>query len=204
MEALVHTQTFKNSQFISPGIVGSVGDALLTERLKQSTPNQPSRYSGVFGPNSSRIGSNVQDGYSYSHSTGGGGATTMDSRWVRNSFKTQYGWKFQDRREPDKTLEPIMGSTGSYNWLNRIANVYQAKVTGEMFLPLPGKYGPGNDVTRGSQVPRIVAVDKPTFINLEDDSFYDRRANTAIGNAPGTKRAVVCTKPNGQRTYRAL
>ncbi|MBF9645471.1 hypothetical protein IAI43_12105, partial [Streptococcus pseudopneumoniae] len=57
---------------------------------------------------------------------------------ANRGFKTQHGLVYQDLRAPDTTLEPIMGSTGRYPWYNKIATIYEAKRTGDLFLPLPG------------------------------------------------------------------
>lgn len=168
MQAIIDDRYFKNTQIISPGNVGSVGDVLASVRLKQSTPDMALRYDGMFsGKRESAYGSNVQDGDSKSYTSGGGAPRLLDSRWTRNTFKTNHGWRFQDIRVPDKNLEPVMGSTGQADWYNRVANIYQARVTGDAFLPLPGEYGP-TSMVRGSQIPRIIAVDKPTLPDLSD------------------------------------
>lgn len=163
MQAIVDTKYFKNTYVISPGKVGSVGDVLGSVRLKQSAPDMAMRYEkSTYGKNESRLGSNVQDGFSQSYTSGGGPSRTLDSRWTRRSFKTNHGWVHQDLRAPDKLLGERMGSTGRYDWYNRVANIYEAKRTGDMFLPLPGPYGP-KSMTRGSQAPRIIALDQPTL-----------------------------------------
>jgi hypothetical protein len=66
---------------IRPGVVGSVGDCLLTERLKSTFPGDFLWERSTFGQNESRHGSNVQDGYSYSYNSGGGPNRTKDSNW---------------------------------------------------------------------------------------------------------------------------
>ena len=162
MQAIVDPVYFKRTVTISPGVVGSVGDALGGVRLKQSTPDMPMRYEAAFsGANAPITGSNVQDGFSYSYSSGGGPAKTLEKTWANRGFRTNHGWTYQDLRAPDTTLEPVMGSLGRYNWYNKIATVYEAKRTGDLFLPLPGAYGP-KDITRGSQVPRVVESINPT------------------------------------------
>lgn len=101
-------------------------------------------------------GSNVQDGQYLSYDDGGGGNSIIDSNWGgRRDFKINHGWYFQNMRGEDRRVEPILGSTPQYDWHNKIAQVYNARVTGNLFLPLPGEYvlNPG-DVPRGGQVPR--------------------------------------------------
>ena len=46
---------------IQPGQVGSVGDVLITPRLKHSSPDLPIRWVGwAYGANAPYLGSNVQ------------------------------------------------------------------------------------------------------------------------------------------------
>jgi hypothetical protein len=141
---------------IRPGPVGSVGDVNMQVRFKHSTPNMPLR----FDPNNAHgaepfHGSNVSDGFHTSFYDDGGPAHTIDSNWGgRRDFKTSHGWIYQDVRCPDKRVEPIVGSTPQYSWHNKIATTYNARRTGELFLPLPGEYrlAPGEIPRGGSQV----------------------------------------------------
>jgi hypothetical protein len=149
----------QNHQIASPGVVGSVGDVNLTPRLKHSAPEMPIRWDPYFaGYNEIFLGSNVQNGDSESYCSGGKYARTIDSNWGgRRSFNTSRGWVYQDMRAPDKEHEPMTGSTPQYSWNNRIATTYEAKVTGDRFLPLPGTYiRHPSQVARGGMVPRIV------------------------------------------------
>lgn len=192
MQDIIGTRRFKNSEIITPGIVGTVGDTIGSIRLKQSAPDMAMRYDSQFsGPQEVRLGSNVQDGFSYSYASGGGPARTLDSKLERKSFKTVHGWIHQDLRAPDKLLGERLGSTGRYDWYNRVANIYQAKVTGDMFLPLPGVFAP-TSMTRGSQVPRIVAKDYPRAGPPHPSLWGD----------PGEVIGSVCVDPNGKRTFR--
>lgn len=195
MQAIVDTKYYKSTRIISPGVVGSVGDVLGSVRLRQSTPGMATRYDKAFyGKNEVRVGSNVQDGYSYSYNSGGGPSRTLDSNLERSSFKTTHGWIHQDLRAPDKSLGERMGSTGRYDWYNRVANVYEAKRTGDMFLPLPGPYGP-QSMTRGSQIPRIVAQDVPTAQQLQSSS------SSELQNKEKKIIGYRCTDENGQETF---
>lgn len=196
MQAIVDTKYYKSTRIISPGVVGTVGDVLGSVRLRQSTPGMASRYDKAFyGKNEIRVGSNVQDGYSYSYSSGGGPSRTLDSNLERTSFKTTHGWIHQDLRAPDKLLGEQMGSLGRFDWYNRVANIYEAKRTGDMFLPLPGEFSP-TSMTRGSQIPRIVAQDVPSAQQLESSS------SSKIQNKPKQIIGYKCTDEEGNVTFK--
>src|SRR5688572_14179917 len=106
MEAIVHPRYFKNTEIVQPGLVGSVGDALLSVKLKHSAPDLPLRFDPVFsGEEESRVGSYVQDGMD-----GGGQPRVHDSNWQSGrSFKVANGWYYQDLRVPDRRFEPQTG-----------------------------------------------------------------------------------------------
>jgi hypothetical protein len=200
MQAIVDEKYFKNTMILSPGLVGSVGDVLGSVRLKQSAPEMKLRYDQIFsGKNEPRSGSNVQDGYSYSYASGGGPARTLDSNWVNKKFKTNHGYIYQDMRAPDKTLTPVMGSTGRYDWYNRVANTYQAKITGDLFLPLPGGYKPSG-VPRGGQVPRVIAIDEPVAPPLTNEKWDKTKQVTE----QTMMSVVVCTDNQGKQTYKVV
>ena len=89
MISLDHERKFKNSWLISPGVVGSVGDVLPVNRIRQSMPEMPVTWDQEFaGDSESYLGANVQDGNSRSFFTGGRNATTYDSNWSNKKFKT--------------------------------------------------------------------------------------------------------------------
>lgn len=142
---------------IRPGVVGSVGDVLGTIKLKHSTPQLPIRVERLPITD----GSNVQNGDILSYTSRGGPARVYDSNWQSGrAFKTNHGWYYQDLRTEDRRFEPFMGSTPQYNWRNRVANVYDAFVTGDNFLPLPGGYRPSpNEIERGQIVPVVDAIE---------------------------------------------
>lgn len=211
MQAIVDPVYYKRTVTISPGVVGSVGDVISGVRLKQSNPDMPMRYEKEFSGREAAItGSNVQDGFSYSYSSGGGPPRTLEfslaSRGYPNrGFKTVHGWRYQDLRAPDTTLEPVMGSTGRYDWYNKIATVYEAKRTGDLFLPLPGPYGPTN-MTRGSQVPRITDVISPTdlYTNIGDTRNPPSDAKQILSSAVKKIIGYNCTDAQGKVTYKTL
>ncbi len=192
MQAIVDPVYYKNTQIISPGVVGSVGDVIGGVRLKQSTPDMAMRYDKTF--ESPITGSNVQDGYSYSYSSGGGPARTFEKTMSNRGFRTVHGWKFQDLRAPDTSMQPVTGSTGRYPWYNKIATVYEAKRTGDLFLPLPNGYTPSG-VPRGSQVPRVTDIMEPSdayLTNLGDQREQPKQL------LPNVSQPIVQT-PNATR-----
>lgn len=70
------------------------------------------------------------------------------------SDATNFFRHYQDLRAPDKLTQPLMGSTPDYSWHNKLATNYEAKRTGDKFLPLPGGYQPSpGELTRGGMYP---------------------------------------------------
>lgn len=158
------------NSFISPGAVGSVGDCLIQSRLKQNTPDSPMRWQyGTVGKDSILKGTNLQDGMKLNIATMGGPAKTIDSNWGgRREFKTRVGWIYQDLRQVDKSVIPIMGNTPNYSWNNKIATTYKATISGDKFLPMPGGYSaaPGT-MLRGGNYP--TATNEEEFSNPPTD-----------------------------------
>lgn len=154
MEPIVSKRYYKNWEEIRPGPVGPVGDVLMAVKLKHSAPDLPIRMDKTFsGKNEKRLGANITDG-----DYGDPSARVLDSDLVNNtSFKCANGWRYQDLRVPDRRYETQTGETPRYSWYNKIATAYEARRTGEMFLPLPGEYRLADgDVPRGGQTPRII------------------------------------------------
>lgn len=176
---------------ISPGAVASVGDCLLTVKLKSTFPGEY-RFENN-GKMESRFGSNVSDGQKVGYTSAGGPARTFDTNWGGNrDSKTSVGWVTQDLRAVDRSFEEILGSTPHYSWRNRIANVHQQSRTGDLF-----KYRSGGLInaptgpSRGNN-PRIVASTggevNPMYDNVAtggynqyttdgkvDSGYYDRQ-----------------------------
>lgn len=163
---------------IQPGGVGSVGDVNVTPRLKHSSPDMPIRWANwAYGQNAPYLGSNA-----HTFETGNGQAGTVDMNWGgKRGFRTNIGWKVQDLTQADTLVEPFVSSLGDYSWRNRVATTYEAKRSGENFLPVPGEYilAPG-EISRGGNQVRITDIvpgDYPTVhqpVNLA----------TAIGRQP--------------------
>lgn len=160
------------SDFVmSPGVVGSVGDVVVTPFLKTSNPDLPRRVDKTFaGDRAVPLGSNVQDGGDPSYSTDGYCARTYDSSWGGNrSFKFQTGWLIQDVRTPDKMVEPFVSQLGDYSWRNKIAKVTDSFKTGSYFANLPGELS-SRGIPRGGQMPRT--TDFAADMNLYSDNSF--------------------------------
>lgn len=146
---------------IRPGAVGSVGGVNMQPRFKHSAPDLPIRWDPYFsGKREVPLGSNVSDGQTTGYSSGGGPARTIDSNWGgRRNFRTSHGWYYQDMRTPDKLVTSFLAATPDYSWHNKLAKNYEAKRTGNKFLPLPGGYQPSpGEVPRGGSEPRITDI----------------------------------------------
>ena len=189
-----------NHEFIRPGVVGSVGDVLGQIRVRQSEPNMPFAWDPIFsGADEPFRGSNVQNGTVGSWTSGGRGARTFDSNWSTNrSFKTAVGWVHQDISAPDKLVTPVFQAQPSYSWVNKVATVKKALVSGQNFLPLPGGYQPApGSLPRGGQVPRITDQAVPEFeppTTREGGSFLDAPP-TAESFLPGPHAAAPRPSP---------
>ena len=178
---------------IRPGPVGSVGDTLGQVRLKHSFPNQGIRLDEqTKGNKQNRLGSNVSDGNHKSFSSGGRGDPYVSSSpWTGyRGAEVSHGLIFQDLRAPDKLHQPRVGALPQYSWDNRIATVYNAKRTGNLFLPLPGPYilAPG-EVPRGGQTPVLTDVQGLTFgtpITIESEIQPPNPTNPYYQNAQQT------------------
>ena len=146
------------NNYIAPGVVGSVGDALISVRLKHDEPDAPIRWKGgTVGIDAPLHGTQIADGQKMNKISQGGPPILFDSNWESGrNFKTAVGWIYQDVREIDKTVVPIMGETPDYSWNNKIATTNRAFVSGDKFTPLPGGYAPQpNTNLRGGAFPII-------------------------------------------------
>jgi hypothetical protein len=184
--------------FIQPGNVGSVGDVNVTPRLRNSSPDMPVRFDPEFYWGQ-RLGMNVQNGTSLNF-WGNQFPQKLDSNWdLRPGFRTSHGWIHQDLRAPDKIHEPKVGQLPQFSWDNKIATTYNAMRTGNMFLPLPGRYGlPLSETPRGQVIPRIVDTEQGDglYSPLGDQSgqrFPEGRETvpTVVKNAPKKDSSAV-------------
>lgn len=178
MTTLAKPKRLNQIEYARPGMVGSVGDANVTGQLAVSTPGMPVRFDPQF----------------YNRPDNGSLLTpqpyVLDSAWnMGRSENTDYGIIQQDLRAPDKLHEPIVGSIPQYQWRNKIATVYQAKRTGDRFLPLPGPYQVSQgEMVRGGQVVRTTDIEGlyKAVERQQDANFIglDRRnENLLIRNA---------------------
>jgi hypothetical protein len=168
-------------QSIRPGPVGSVGDTLGQIRFKHSFPDQGIRLDPQYKNNKqNRLGSNVSDGNHRSFTSGGrGDPTVWDEPWNANrAQKVSHGLIFQDVRASDKLHEPYLGALPQLSWQNKIATVYNAKRTGNLFLPLPGPYrlSPG-EVPRGGQIPISTTTQGTTNVSGSGQETFDLQTN---------------------------
>ena len=158
-----------NKSSIRPGPVGSVGDVLTSVRIKQSLPDMAIAYDKKFNPqNSTKRGSNVQDGQYFSYSNDGSGAQVKKQKLSRNSsFKTTTGWYHQDIIAPDRYVEPKQLPLGNSGYNTQVAQILSKQ--GTAFQELPGGYAPPpNTLLRGNNYPRVVngLVDSSSTSNL--------------------------------------
>lgn len=196
MEPIVTNKSYHRwaDSVMSPGVVGSVGDVLVTPFLKTSTIQLPRRVDPTFAAeNAVHCGANISDGDVPAWSSGGKTATTFDSNWNGNrSFRDVKGWVIQDLRTPDKMVEPFVSSLGDYSWRNKVAKVNEAFRTGYNFLPVPGEYS-SNGIPRGGQVPRMTDF-------TEDDSLYKENSFMPTPMA-APKLPTLAKKPVETKTF---
>ncbi len=191
MSTITRVQKPFHSEFLSPGSVGSVGDALQQVKLKHSFPDADLRFA-LTDAEMSAGGSNVQNG-STANYEGNGIYRCLDSNWGGNrDMKTAIGWEHQDLRAPDKRYEPAVApSFSSYD--NLKYHIYESKRTGDKFLPLPGGYEPppGNQsrgaapvitaLAGGDFTPQPSVITKPVL----DQNPTDARRAPGVGRQAG-------------------
>ena len=148
MTTLSRPRRLNQIETARPGSIGSVGDTLVCSHLATSYPDAPIRFSENYYRNDLGSGVTLQP-YVY------------DSSWnMGRGENTAYGMMQQDLRAPDRLHEPTLGSVPQYQFRNKIATVYQAKRTGNKFLPLPGPYVPAlGEMVRGGQVVRTTDIE---------------------------------------------
>lgn len=149
-----------NNHRISPGVVGSVGDANVNVTFKSTFPGDYREAPYTAGNTEMRLGSNVQDGDRPSFDTGSMQARTIGGFFGgdRDSLTTQRGWVFQNIKLEDMVEEPVMGALPRYKWRNQVATINNAATTGNKFAVLPNGYQPGpGAIPRGGQKPGVVS-----------------------------------------------
>lgn len=148
MTTLAKPKRLNQVESFRPGIVGSVGDANIFPQLAVSTPGLPIRWDNKFIDRLDNGSLVTGQPYVY------------DSSWnMGRSETTAYGLMQQDLRAPDKLHEPTLQGIPKLQWRNKIATVYEAKRTGDKFLPLPGPYQISQgEISRGGQILRVTDI----------------------------------------------
>jgi hypothetical protein len=183
---------------IRPGQVGAVGDVIGNIRLKHSAPELPIRWEYDLGE-FFRFGAHVEDGFHPYHKDYLG-ILPVGMLMNRNDFQTNYGWKYQDLRAPDKTYQPEMSQTFS-NFDNLRATVINSTRTGIQFRKLPNGYAPKEgDVSRGGQVPRITDLAAGDFTLDQTSVVTARQPNQIPVDTDGRPR-VYQTFRHGKGSF---
>lgn len=168
MEVLRAPLNVWNKDSIRPGAVGSVGETNMNVRFAQSSIDLPARYSTIFNATQEKyLGANVSDGVHAGFTSGGGVAKTIRKAFgYRPGFKTAVGWRHQDIQPVDRSRTSIMGDGGQYSWQSKVAQIHNARKTGNLFTPLPGGYGQKKgEIDRGGNAPRVVKYSAPNKIS---------------------------------------
>lgn len=149
MTTLAKPKSVNNMESARPGMVGSVGDALIWGQLAKSTPDSPINWDPTFYGRTLNGSLTTPQPYVY------------DSAWnMGRHEQTAYGIMQQDIRAPDRLHEPTLAGVPQYQWRNKIATVYEAKRTGQKFLPVPGEYVLARgEMARGGQVVRTTDIE---------------------------------------------
>lgn len=150
----------RNTLVSRPGREGPVGVVDTQPQLAKSTPSFPVRWDPTFY-NNYTLGSNIQDGDTRGYTDGGWEARIVeDSPWLRSHIGHQkQEWDVGSFINNDQetwtkgSLEPFSDFTF------RVSRLYAAKMTGQMFLPLPGQFmlAPGQ-IPRGGNALRVTDI----------------------------------------------
>lgn len=156
---------------IAPGPVGSIGDALTSVRIKQSTPDMPIAYDKLFSAkNDSNRGSNVQDGSWASFADGGYGAEVYARKRQK---KTNVGTFMQQMSSNDRSFESIVVPQPQVGTRTQAETILLRQ--GDKFQITPGGYGPEpGQLLRGGQVPRVVYTQGTLKQTMNPDGSYVR------------------------------
>jgi hypothetical protein len=134
---LVHQIKPQNVTTERPGRVGPVGETRVRPRFRQSCADMPVAYDPYWsGKRAHKLGSNVQDGYTFSYTSKGGPAESVKNGWNGNrSFKTQYGYTTHDVRPRDLATEPITSELPQFSWRRKVGALRIVKA-GSLFMPM--------------------------------------------------------------------
>ena len=156
---------------IAPGPVGSIGDALTSVRIKQSTPDMPIAYDKLFSAkNDSNRGSNVQDGSWASFADGGYGAEVYARKRQK---KTNVGTFMQQMSGNDRSFDAVVAPQPQVGTRTQAETILFRQ--GDKFQIAPGGYGPEpGQLLRGGQVPRVVYTQGTLKQTMNPDGTYVR------------------------------
>ena len=156
---------------IAPGPVGSIGDALTSVRIKQSTPDMPIAYDKLFSAkNDSNRGSNVQDGSWASFADGGYGAEVYARKRQK---KTNVGTFMQQMSGNDRSFDAVVAPQPQVGTRTQAEAILFRQ--GDKFQIAPGGYGPEpGQLLRGGQVPRVVYTQGTLKQTMNPDGTYVR------------------------------
>ena len=156
---------------IAPGPVGSIGDALTSVRIKQSTPDMPIAYDKLFSAkNDSNRGSNVQDGSWASFADGGYGAEVYARKRQK---KTNVGTFMQQMSGNDRSFDAVVAPQPQVGTRTQAETILFRQ--GDKFQIAPGGYGPEpGQLLRGGQVPRVVYTVGTLKQTMNPDGSYVR------------------------------
>lgn len=135
--ALIHDIQPKNITTFKPGNVGPIGEVNVRTRFRQSRAEMPWAIDPYWtGPRAHKLGSNVQDGYSFSYGSQGGPASTTLKGWNGNrSFKHQYGYSIHDVQASDLLYLPIDSELKRFSYKQKVGRLRNVKA-GSLFLPM--------------------------------------------------------------------
>jgi hypothetical protein len=147
-----------NKNYISPGVVGSVGDAVQNIRLKQSAPDLAPRWEYKRAQLEQK-GSGIGDGSVPNNYTGASSSNTFMTDYYNSPYEEYVvGESIQDLRPNDLAATTRELGAPQFGWKSTQAVTAKARVMGDKFLPLPNGY-PRSGVSRGPEPRSTFLVD---------------------------------------------
>lgn len=183
---------------IAPGPVGSIGDALTSVRIKQSTPDMPIAYDKLFSAkNDSNRGSNVQDGSWASFADGGYGAEVYARKRQK---KTNVGTFMQQMSGNDRSFNAVVAPQPQVGTRTQAEAILFRQ--GDKFQILPGGYAPEpGQLLRGGQVPRVVYNAGTVKQTMNTDGSYVRSGVNAGDNQNSVVEPIYPAAPMDSVVY---
>ena len=147
-----------NKNYISPGVVGSVGDVVQNIRLKQSAPDLAPRWEYKKSQLQQK-GSGIGDGSVPNNYTGAPSSNTFMTDYYNSPYEEYVvGTNTQDLRPNDLAATTRELGAPQFGWRSTQAVTAKARVMGEKFLPLPNGY-PRSGISRGPEPRSTFLVD---------------------------------------------